>query len=155
MVTYFFRGMNDSADELGRRDALLNHLQSLEVSLLLLLLSIHIFLGWRRNVSSKFSAQETLQCFLVTLTASSLDLVLLLLPDSFKGMGAWRKTIEPQKQGKSPRPTSIRLNVVVQSPTSFGLGLNSCWPFQGFQLPLALPSLSSLRFKGHSLLQTF
>ena len=26
------------------------------------------------------------------------------LPDPFRGMGAWRKTMEPQKPGNSPRP---------------------------------------------------
>ena len=35
------------------------------------------------------------------LVISSL-LLLLLLPDPFRGMGAWRKTIEPQKLGNSP-----------------------------------------------------
>ena len=30
-------------------------------------------------------------------------LFLLLLPDPFRGMGAWRKTMEPQKPGNSPR----------------------------------------------------
>ena len=28
--------------------------------------------------------------------------MLLLLPDSFRGMAAWRKTMEPQKLGNSP-----------------------------------------------------
>ena len=31
-------------------------------------------------------------------------LLLFLLPDPFRGMGAWRKTMEPQKPGNSPRP---------------------------------------------------
>ena len=29
---------------------------------------------------------------------------LLLLPDPLRRMGAWRKTIEPQKQSNSPGP---------------------------------------------------
>ena len=29
-------------------------------------------------------------------------LLLLLLPDPFRGMGAWRMTMEPQKPGNSP-----------------------------------------------------
>ena len=29
---------------------------------------------------------------------------LLLLPDPFRGMGAWRKTMEPQKPQNSPGP---------------------------------------------------
>ena len=29
-------------------------------------------------------------------------LLLLLLPDPFQGMGAWQKTMEPQKLGNSP-----------------------------------------------------
>ena len=36
-------------------------------------------------------------------------------------------------------PINGRLNVVVRSPTPFGLGQNGCWPFQGSQLPWALP----------------
>ena len=36
-----------------------------------------------------------------------------------------------------------RLNVVVQSPTPFGLGRNGCWPSQGSQLPRALPFIFS------------
>ena len=36
-------------------------------------------------------------------------------------------------------PINSRLNVVVRSPTPFGLGQNGCWPFRGFQLPRALP----------------
>ena len=37
-----------------------------------------------------------------------------------------------------------RLNVVVRSPTPFGLGRNGCWPFRGSQLPWALPFIFSL-----------
>ena len=36
-------------------------------------------------------------------------------------------------------PINNCLNVVVRSPTSFGLGQNGCWPSQGSQLPQALP----------------
>ena len=36
-------------------------------------------------------------------------------------------------------PINSRLNVVVRSPTPFGLGQNGCWPSQGSQLPRALP----------------
>ena len=32
-----------------------------------------------------------------------------------------------------------RLNVVVLSPTPFGVDRNGCWPSQGSQLPRALP----------------
>ena len=32
-----------------------------------------------------------------------------------------------------------RLNVVVRSPTPFGLGRNGCWPSRGSQLPQTLP----------------
>ena len=35
-------------------------------------------------------------------------------------------------------PINSRLNVVVRSPTPFGLGRNGCWPSRGFQLPRAL-----------------
>ena len=31
-------------------------------------------------------------------------LLLLLLPDPFRGIGAWRKIMEPQKPGNSPGP---------------------------------------------------
>ena len=38
------------------------------------------------------------------------------------------------------RPINCRLNVVLRSPTSFGLGRNNgCFPSQGSQLPRALP----------------
>ena len=36
-------------------------------------------------------------------------------------------------------PINSRLNVVVRSPTPFGLGRHGCWPFRGSQLPRALP----------------
>ena len=38
-----------------------------------------------------------------------------------------------------PAPINSRLNVVVRSPTPFGLGRNGCWPSQESQLPRALP----------------
>ena len=41
-------------------------------------------------------------------------------------------------------PINSRLNVVVRSPTPFGLGRNGCWPSQGSQLPRALPYIFSL-----------
>ena len=39
----------------------------------------------------------------------------------------------------SPAPINSRLNVVVRSPTPFGLGRNGCCPFRGSQLPWVLP----------------
>ena len=36
-----------------------------------------------------------------------------------------------------------RLNVVVRSPTTFGLGRNGCWPSRGSQLPMVLPFVFS------------
>ena len=41
-------------------------------------------------------------------------------------------------------PINSRLNVVVWSPTPFGLGRNGCWPSRGSQLPQALPYIFSL-----------
>ena len=41
-------------------------------------------------------------------------------------------------------PINSRLNVVVRSPTPFGLGRNGCWPSRGSQLPRALPFIFSL-----------
>ena len=41
-------------------------------------------------------------------------------------------------------PINSRLNVVVRSPTPFGLGRNGCWPSRGSQLPWALPYIFSL-----------
>ena len=41
-------------------------------------------------------------------------------------------------------PINSRLIVVVRSPAPFGLGRNGCWPFQGSQLPRALPFIFSL-----------
>ena len=40
---------------------------------------------------------------------------------------------------QSTAPINSCLNVVIQSPTPFGLGQNGCWPSQGSQLPWALP----------------
>ena len=39
-----------------------------------------------------------------TLRHLLLLLLLLLLPDPFRGMGAWQKTMEPQKPGNFPGP---------------------------------------------------
>ena len=33
-----------------------------------------------------------------------MHMLLLLLPDPFRGMGAWRRTMEPEKPGNSPGP---------------------------------------------------
>ena len=41
-------------------------------------------------------------------------------------------------------PINSRLNVVVRSPTPFGLGRNGCWPSRGSQLPRAFPFIFSL-----------
>ena len=41
-------------------------------------------------------------------------------------------------------PINSCLNVVVRSPTPFGLGQNGCWPSRGSQLPRALPFIFSL-----------
>ena len=48
--------------------------------------------------------------------------------------------------GKLAEPAEIqcRLNVVVRSPTPFGLGRNGCWPSRGSQLPRAHPFIFSL-----------
>ena len=43
-----------------------------------------------------------------------------------------------------PAPISSRLNVVVRSPTPFGLGRNCCWPSRGSQLPRELSFIFSL-----------
>ena len=54
-------------------------------------------------------------------------------------------------------PINSHFNVVVWSPTPFGLGRNGCWSFQGFQLPRTLPfivspccSLNDCRRAAHS-----
>ena len=41
-------------------------------------------------------------------------------------------------------PINSLLNVVVRSPTPFGLGRNNCWTSRGYQLPRALPFYFSL-----------
>ena len=41
-------------------------------------------------------------------------------------------------------PINSRLNVVVRSPTPFGLGRNGCWLSRGSQLPRALSFIFSL-----------
>ena len=43
-----------------------------------------------------------------------------------------------------PAPINSRPNVVVRSPTPFGLGRNGCWPSQGSQLSRAFPFIFSL-----------
>ena len=43
-----------------------------------------------------------------------------------------------------PAPINSRLNVVVRSPTPFGLGRNGRWTFRGSQLPRALLFIFSL-----------
>ena len=45
---------------------------------------------------------------------------------------------------KKSAPINSRLNVVVRSPTPFGLGRNGCCPSRGSQLPRALPYIFSL-----------
>ena len=45
---------------------------------------------------------------------------------------------------QQPAPINSCLNVVVQSPTPFGLGRNGCWPSRGSQLPWELPFIFSL-----------
>ena len=45
---------------------------------------------------------------------------------------------------KNSAPINSHLNVVVRSPTRFGLGRNGCWPSRGSQLPRALPFIFSL-----------
>ena len=47
---------------------------------------------------------------------------------------------------RRPAPINSRLNVVVRSPTPFGLGRNGCWPSRGSQLPRALSFIFSLCF---------
>ena len=44
-----------------------------------------------------------------------------------------------QRTVRRTAPINSRLNVVVQSPTPFGLGRNGCWPPRGSQVPQALP----------------
>ena len=43
----------------------------------------------------------------------------------------------------SAAPINSRLNVVVRSPTTFGLSRNGCWPSRGSQLPQALSFIFS------------
>ena len=45
-----------------------------------------------------------------------------------------------RKRKETTAAINSRLNVVVRSPTPFGLGRNDCWPSHGSQLPRALPS---------------
>ena len=46
--------------------------------------------------------------------------------------------------GRFTAPINSRLNVVVRSPTTFGLGRNGCWSSRGSQLPRALSFIFSL-----------
>ena len=55
--------------------------------------------------------------------------------------------LPPQKvspNANNTAPINSRLNLVVRSPTLFGLGRNGCWPSRGPQLPRALPFIFSL-----------
>ena len=52
--------------------------------------------------------------------------------------------LHKSKPGPKAAPINSRLNVVVRSPTPFGLGQNGCWPFQKSQFPRALPFIFSL-----------
>ena len=54
----------------------------------------------------------------------------------------WERVAEAKC--KESAPINSRLNVVVRSPTPFGLGRNGCWPSRGSQLPRALPFIFSL-----------
>ena len=49
-----------------------------------------------------------------------------------------------QLRSRSTALINSRLNVVVRSPTPFGLGRNGCWPSRGSQLPRALAYIFSL-----------
>ena len=49
-----------------------------------------------------------------------------------------------QRRDQVAAPINSRLNVVVRSPTPFGLGRNGCWPSRGSQLPRALSFIFSL-----------
>ena len=50
------------------------------------------------------------------------------------------------KACKKQRPSSIssRLNVLVRTPTPFGLCRNGCWSFRKFHLPWVLPLTQSI-----------
>ena len=50
----------------------------------------------------------------------------------------------PDARSTGPAPINSRLNMVVRSPTPFGLGQNGCWSSRGSQLPRALPYIFSL-----------
>ena len=87
-----FLSGNDADDELARRRELL--VPSAILCSLSLLSSIVynlvFFSDWRRtNAPSSRSLCSLLSCC-------------CCLPNPFRGMGAWRKTMEPQKQGNSP-----------------------------------------------------
>ena len=49
-----------------------------------------------------------------------------------------------QSEARAAAPINSRLNVVVGSPTPFGLGRNGCWSSRGSQLPRTLPYIFSL-----------
>ena len=48
---------------------------------------------------------------------------------------------EADAEARLSAPINNRLNVVLRSPTSFGLGRNDCRPSRGSQLPRALPAI--------------
>ena len=54
------------------------------------------------------------------------------------------KLVTPSPSGVVAAPINSRLNVVVRSPTPFGLGRNGCWTSRESQLPRALPFIFSL-----------
>ena len=61
-------------------------------------------------------------------------------------MQLWVRNHDDDNDGDvaSTAPINSRLNVVVRSPASFGLGRNGCQPSRGSQLPRAIPFIFSL-----------
>ena len=47
--------------------------------------------------------------------------------------------LERLHRAANPAQINIRLNIMVWSPTPFGLGRNGCWTYRGSQLSRALP----------------
>ena len=115
-IRHSFLSRNDTADKLARQGALLEP-SAIPCSLSSLISRIHsrLFSDWRRIVSSKYfdtqvpsiSTKELVlprhaRCVLSRLRCNGHSLLLNIccccccwLPDLFRGMGAWLKTVEP------------------------------------------------------------
>ena len=88
-----------------------------------------VYIAYKYKIHSTIIFKYKLLCFVFQLRICILKLYQICF---------WRSQLESRRPIWSA-PINSRLNVVVRSPTPFGLGRNGCWPSRGSQLPRALP----------------